>query len=173
MKNKNTIIITEEMINSDPYGYTYKEICDCVGEKKARSLMHALYKEKPQKKYQTMSINDIYNGGDTRKYSFKLKDGYCVETVCIKRKTGVTVCVSTMVGCPVGCIFCASGSNGFIRNLTPSEIVQQVTLLKEKVNRIVSRMPLHSCCEMRVMQCMTYFFCASLQSCRRLYQMGD
>lgn len=137
MKNKNTIIITEEMINSDPYGYTYKEICDCVGEKKARSLMHALYKEKPQKKYQTMSINDIYNGGDTRKYSFKLKDGYCVETVCIKRKTGVTVCVSTMVGCPVGCIFCASGSNGFIRNLTPSEIVQQVTLLKEKVNRIV------------------------------------
>lgn len=98
MKNKNTIIITEEMINSDPYGYTYKEICDCVGEKKARSLMHALYKEKPQKKYQTMSINDIYNGGDTRKYSFKLKDGYCVETVCIKRKTGVTVCVSTMVG---------------------------------------------------------------------------
>lgn len=73
MKNKNTIIITEEMINSDPYGYTYKEICDCVGEKKARSLMHALYKEKPQKKYQTMSINDIYNGGDTRKYSFKLR----------------------------------------------------------------------------------------------------
>ena len=61
MKNKNTIIITEEMINSDPYGYTYKEICDCVGEKKARSLMHALHKEKPQKKYQTMSINDIYN----------------------------------------------------------------------------------------------------------------
>ena len=33
-------------------------------------------------------------------------------------------------------------------------------------------MPRHSCCEMRVMQCMTYFFCASLQSCRRLYQMG-
>ena len=38
---------------------------------------------------------------------------------------------------------------------------------------ISSRMPRHSCCEMRVMQCMTYFFCASLQSCRRLYQMGD
>ena len=36
-----------------------------------------------------------------------------------------------------------------------------------------SRMPWHSCCEMRVMQSMTYFFCASLQSCRKLYQMGD
>ena len=39
MKNKNTIIITEEMINSDPYGYTYKEICDCVGEKVYRLCM--------------------------------------------------------------------------------------------------------------------------------------
>ncbi len=38
MKNKNTVIITEEMINSDPYGYTYKEICDCVGEKKLEHL---------------------------------------------------------------------------------------------------------------------------------------
>ena len=42
-----------------------------------------------------------------------------------------------MVGCPVGCIFCASGENGFVRNLTPSEIVQQVILVKGKVNRIV------------------------------------
>ena len=36
-----------------------------------------------------------------------------------------------------------------------------------------SRMPRHSCCEMHVIQCMTHFFCASLQSCRKLYQMGD
>lgn len=42
-----------------------------------------------------------------------------------------------MIGCPVGCIFCASGKNGFIRNLTPSEIVQQVVLVSGKVNRIV------------------------------------
>ena len=45
--------------------------------------------------------------------------------------------------------------------------------IQECQNSICSRMPRHSCCEMRVMQCMTYFFCASLQSCRRLYQMGD
>ena len=62
---------------------------------------------------------------------------YCIETVCIKRRTGTTICISTMVGCPVGCIFCASGKNGFIRNLTPSEIVQQVVMVKEKINRIV------------------------------------
>lgn len=42
-----------------------------------------------------------------------------------------------MIGCPVGCIFCASGENGFVRNLTPSEIVQQVILINGRVNRIV------------------------------------
>lgn len=73
MKNKNTIIITEEMINSDPYGYTYKEICDCVGEKKARSLMHALYKEKPQKKYQTNNLKiDKNKAGSFETASFIL-----------------------------------------------------------------------------------------------------
>ncbi|MBS6464932.1 MAG: 23S rRNA (adenine(2503)-C(2))-methyltransferase RlmN [Firmicutes bacterium] len=100
-------------------------------------IFNLLYKKKPNPKYQTVKIKEIQQGGDTSKYAFELTDGYRIETVCIKRKTGTTVCVSTMVGCPVGCIFCESGSNGFIRNLTPSEIVQQVVLLKEKVNRIV------------------------------------
>ena len=60
-----------------------------------------------------------------------------IETVFIKRRDGGTVCVSTQVGCSVGCIFCESGRNGFVRNLTPSEIVQQVVLIRQKVNRIV------------------------------------
>ena len=96
-----------------------------------------MYHEKKTNKYQTMTISPIYRSSDTVKYVFGLKDGYAIETVCIKRKTGVTVCVSTMVGCPVRCVFCASGSNGFIRNLIPGEIVQQVILLEEHVNRIV------------------------------------
>ena len=49
MKNKNTIIITEEMINSDPYGYTYKEICDCVGEKKLDRLCMPFIRKSPKR----------------------------------------------------------------------------------------------------------------------------
>ena len=49
IKNKNTIIITEEMINSDPYGYTYKEICDCVGEKKLDHLCMPFTKKSPKR----------------------------------------------------------------------------------------------------------------------------
>ena len=73
----------------------------------------------------------------SEKYVYELKDNKYIETVFIKRRDGGTVCVSTQVGCPVGCIFCESGRNGFVRNLTSSEIVQQIILLRRKVNRIV------------------------------------
>jgi 23S rRNA (adenine2503-C2)-methyltransferase len=74
---------------------------------------------------------------NTTKYLFGLNDGNKIETVCIRRRTGVTVCVSTQVGCAVRCAFCASGAHGLIRNLTASEIVQQAISVKERINRIV------------------------------------
>jgi 23S rRNA (adenine2503-C2)-methyltransferase len=74
---------------------------------------------------------------NTTKYLFELNDGNRIETVCIKRRTGITVCVSTQVGCAVRCAFCASGTQGLIRNLTASEIVGQVLSVKERINRIV------------------------------------
>lgn len=137
MKSNNTINLTTEDILENPYNYTLKDMIQVIGEKEATAFFHKLYCEKPKKEYATIKIKDKYRGKDTTKYAFELSDGYCIETVCIKRRTGTTVCVSTMVGCPVGCIFCASGSNGFVRNLTVSEIVQQVILLQERVNRIV------------------------------------
>jgi 23S rRNA (adenine2503-C2)-methyltransferase len=79
----------------------------------------------------------IYKDLNTAKYLFELHDGNRIETVCIKRKTGITACISTQVGCAVQCSFCASGKNGLTRNLTETEIVQQVLAVKEPVNRIV------------------------------------
>ena len=84
-----------------------------------------------------MLVKNICKSSDTEKYVYELKDNKYIETVFIKRRDGGTVCVSTQVGCPVGCIFCESGRNGFVRNLTSSEIVQQIILLRRKVNRIV------------------------------------
>ena len=60
------------------------------------------------------------------KYLFALEDGQTIETVMIPEPSRVTVCVSTMVGCPFGCIFCATGQGGFTRNLTAAEIIEQV-----------------------------------------------
>lgn len=67
----------------------------------------------------------------TRKYLFELEDGQCIETVLMAHteETGHvrhTLCLSTQVGCAMGCTFCATGEGGFMRNLTAAEIVGQV-----------------------------------------------
>lgn len=62
----------------------------------------------------------------TAKLLLSLSDGQRVETVIIPGSERRTVCVSTQVGCPIGCIFCASGVPGLVRNLTTAEIVEQV-----------------------------------------------
>ncbi len=62
----------------------------------------------------------------TVKYLFKLHDGEFIESVLMKYKYGYTVCVSSQVGCRMGCTFCASTLSGVVRNLTPSEILSQI-----------------------------------------------
>jgi 23S rRNA (adenine2503-C2)-methyltransferase len=69
--------------------------------------------------------------GGTRCFVVKLADGNTIETVLIPEEDRRTVCVSTQVGCPVACVFCASGLDGLIRNLTPGEIVEQVLLVQD------------------------------------------
>ena len=63
---------------------------------------------------------------DTQKYLFRLHDGEFVESVLMKYKYGYTLCVSTQVGCRMGCKFCASTLDGVVRNLNASEILSQI-----------------------------------------------
>lgn len=62
----------------------------------------------------------------TTKYLWRLRDGNCIETVLMHYKHGNTVCISCQVGCRMGCAFCASTLGGKIRDLTPSEMLDQV-----------------------------------------------
>ena len=62
----------------------------------------------------------------TIKYLWRLKDGNCVETVLMQYHHGNTVCISSEVGCPMGCAFCASTLGGLVRRLEPSEMLDQV-----------------------------------------------
>ncbi|MFB0535179.1 MAG: 23S rRNA (adenine(2503)-C(2))-methyltransferase RlmN [Anaerolineae bacterium] len=64
--------------------------------------------------------------GLTRKVLFALRDEETIESVFMRYERRRTVCISTQVGCPVGCPFCATGQSGFARNLTAGEIVEQV-----------------------------------------------
>lgn len=72
-------------------------------------------------------LEEIQESADgTAKLLLALVDGRRVETVIIPDGDRRTVCVSTQVGCPVGCVFCASGVDGLVRNLSTAEIVEQV-----------------------------------------------
>ena len=62
----------------------------------------------------------------TEKYLFSLLDGHCVEGVLMRYKHGATLCISTQVGCKMGCAFCASTLEGCIRNLSAAEMLGQV-----------------------------------------------
>ncbi|MDY7012760.1 MAG: 23S rRNA (adenine(2503)-C(2))-methyltransferase RlmN [Cyanobacteriota bacterium] len=74
----------------------------------------------------------------TRKYLLRLSDGLTIETVGIPTQKRLTVCVSSQVGCPMACDFCATGKGGFARNLQPHEIVDQVLTVREDFGRRVS-----------------------------------
>jgi 23S rRNA (adenine2503-C2)-methyltransferase len=76
---------------------------------------------------------DRSDPGGTRAFVLRLADGRTIETVLIPEEERRTVCVSTQVGCPVACVFCASGLDGLIRNLTPGEIVEQVLVVQDSL----------------------------------------
>ncbi|MFA7659158.1 MAG: 23S rRNA (adenine(2503)-C(2))-methyltransferase RlmN [Candidatus Gastranaerophilaceae bacterium] len=90
-------------------------------------------------KIKTKQVSD----DGTIKYLIEYPDGNCVETVLMRfdNRANLTACVSSQVGCAVNCAFCATGKRGFIRNLTPREIVEQVLTIQRdtglKVTNVV------------------------------------
>ena len=76
----------------------------------------------------------------TQKYLFELKDGNIIEAVFMDYDDRKTICISSQVGCRMGCTFCASTKNGLVRNLTASEIIEEVYALERlngDINNIV------------------------------------
>ena len=78
----------------------------------------------------------------TIKYLWRLGDGNCVETVLMQYKYGNTVCVSSEVGCAMGCAFCASTLGGLVRRLTAGEILDQVLFTQLDSGRTISHIVL-------------------------------
>ena len=77
----------------------------------------------------------------TRKYLFRLSDGNVIESVLMRYKHGNSVCISSQVGCKMGCRFCASTIGGWTRNLLPSEMLDQIyriqSITGERVSNVV------------------------------------
>lgn len=81
-----------------------------------------------------IKIEKKQEGKDTFKYLFKLIDGSLIETVLMKHNYGNSICISSQVGCNMGCSFCESGKLKKLRNLEVYEMVQQVLLIEDDLD---------------------------------------
>ena len=88
--------------------------------------LRAVLKEKTFITVPNIEKRLVSNLDDTVKYLYAMQDGECVETVLMSYHHGNSICVSTQAGCRMNCGFCASGIGGLQRNLSPSEILDQI-----------------------------------------------
>lgn len=80
-----------------------------------------------------LTLLDFQKSKDgTIKYLFELNDGHAIESVLMQYKYGYTACISNQIGCKMGCNFCASAKIGFVRNMTPGEIVGQILAVQKE-----------------------------------------
>ncbi len=80
----------------------------------------------------------VSNIDGTRKYLFTLRDSNIIESVLMKYKHGNSVCISSQVGCRMGCKFCASTLDGLLRNLSPSEMLDQIYYIQKNISERIS-----------------------------------
>ena len=97
-----------------------------VLSKDLRAKLKENFVDEPVKIIKTLKSED-----GTEKFLFALFDGNVIEGVLMKYKYGYTLCISTQVGCRMGCKFCASGLNGLIRNLTAGEMLGEVVAVNK------------------------------------------
>ncbi len=88
----------------------------------------------------TLKIREKYVSklDGTVKYLFELPDGNCIESVVMRYRHGLTICISSQVGCRMGCRFCASTIGGLYRNLTAGEILNQVIFAQKDIGERIS-----------------------------------
>ena len=106
------------------------------------SNLSALFREKLKEKYTISGViqveKQISGKGDTAKYLFALEDGNVIESVWMKYHHGNSVCISSQVGCRMGCTFCASTLTGLTRNLTAGEMLSQIYEIQRETGERVS-----------------------------------
>lgn len=130
--------------------YRAKQLYDWMHVKLAEDYdkmgnVPANLKEKCRKNFEyiTLKALDVQESkiDQTKKFLFELTDGNLVESVWMNYKHGNSVCISSQVGCRMGCRFCASTINGWERNLLPSEMLEQIYAIAritgERVSNVV------------------------------------
>ena len=139
--------LTQEILSLGEKAFRAKQLYEWMHVKLAAGLeemtnIPKALKEKLAENYQytSLQIEDVQISklDGTRKYLFQLSDGNFVESVWMQYKHGNSVCISSQVGCRMGCKFCASTLDGLERNLLPSEMLDQIYAITRHTGERVS-----------------------------------
>ena len=153
MKDLKSLIfdqLTEELLNIGEKKFRAKQIYSWIHEKLVDSFdeMTNLSKDLREKLKANYTLNSLEAVAvqtskidGTQKYLFRLQDGHVVESVLMRYHHGNSVCISSQVGCLMGCRFCASTIGGKVRDLAASEMLGQIykiqKLSEERVHNVV------------------------------------
>lgn len=139
--------ILNKILEKEP-SYRQKQVksalfCDLIGDWKDATNLPLALRERLNREFPIQISGEVLSSEDNLKAIISLAAGLKIESVLMRHSDGRnTVCVSSQAGCPLGCLFCATGKIGFKRNLDVWEIVQQVLffarLLKKKKARVTN-----------------------------------
>ena len=146
IKDYNLDELKEEFIKLGEKAYRAEQVfkwihVDCVSSfddmtNLSKELREKLKQEFSMHNFQILKKQESADG--TKKYLFDILDGNAIETVLMEYHHGKSICVSTQVGCKMGCKFCASTGIKFVRNLSAGEIVEQILAVQKDVNDKIS-----------------------------------
>ena len=138
--------LTEAMVQMGQPKFRGKQVYSWLHEKRVKSFeemsnLPAAFRQQLAQNYYINSLSIIRKLTSkidgTQKYLLRLKDNNCVEAVLMKYKYGNSVCISTQVGCRMGCKFCASTLAGLVRSLEPSEMLDEIyTVTRDSGQRV-------------------------------------
>lgn len=137
--------LIEYFSSIDEAAYKAKQVFDWIYKKRVFDfdLMSNLSKESREKLKSNLDISlltlkKLQTSEDANKYLFELSDGNLIEAVLMRHDYGNSVCVSSQVGCNMGCSFCESGLLHKVRDLMPGEIVRQILMIESDIKERIS-----------------------------------
>ena len=146
IKDYNLDELQEELINMGEKKFRAEQIFKWIYKEKVKSFdemtnLSIELREKLKENYTMCNYNILKkqeSKDGTKKYLVDVLDGNAIETVLMQYHHGKTVCVSSQIGCKMGCKFCASTGIQFVRNLTAGEIVEQILAVEQDINDKIS-----------------------------------
>ena len=135
--------LEEYIVSIGEKKFRAKQIFDWLYKKRITNFsemknVHKSLQEKLAEEFEITTLKTIIkqeSADGTMKFLFELQDKYTIESVLMKNKYGNSLCVTTQVGCRIGCTFCASTLGGLKRNLEAGEIVSQVLKVQQELDK--------------------------------------